>query len=366
VDLSEAFARIVGRRSKLIVLLVVLGLALGFFVSRGTSDYKATARLVLPGAGPVNSDQAGVISDTARAVATGPNLVQSVLNELNVSRNARVVAAKHVTVRSLGTSGVVALSVTDTNAAVAQKLANGIARATVDAWQQVVDSSSALRTQPTGSVIDSATLPTSRASSSRPVDMIAGGLLGLILGLMIGAALETLRPTLVGRVAIGRRVAAPVLLELDSPPTAWNAADIDSAARHIELASSPARVGNIAVVGVGSADAVTTQEVAAALNAALPGRSVTALDPRSGALTQPREDETSILGWRMDPDNWLTGLVILAPRTVLQDEIDRAHEIASIAGWPVLGVLVFKPTSRAATERPRKLAAASTGSDSAV
>jgi hypothetical protein len=125
-------------------------------------------------------------------------------------------------------------------------------------------------------------------------------------------------------------------------------------------------VGNIAVVGVGSADAVTTQEVAAALNAALPGRSVTALDPRSGALTQPREDETSILGWRMDPDNWLTGLVILAPRTVLQDEIDRAHEIASIAGWPVLGVLVFKPTSRAATERPRKLAAASTGSDSAV
>jgi capsular polysaccharide biosynthesis protein len=279
LELGEVIGRIFGRHRKLIAALILAGLLAGFAIHMDDAPrYSASARLVLDASDPEDQAQSGVIADTTRAIASGPSLVREALVGIGVRRDATELAKRHVHVQALGSSGVMQLSVTDTDPKVAVALANAIAEAVIRTRLQVtageaatvvrsldrqmarlqrelsdldaridqaggaagsgqlvrrrealsqrmsqleserasVETTRALR--PRAAVLDPASPPAQQLPGRRLPDLVLGGLLGLLLGVGAAALIESLRPTLVGRTAIARGTEAPVLAELVGPP----------------------------------------------------------------------------------------------------------------------------------------------------
>jgi capsular polysaccharide biosynthesis protein len=279
LELGEVIGRIFGRHRKLIAALILAGLLAGFAIHVDDApQYSASARLVLDTSDPEDQAQSGVIADTTRAIASGPSLVRGALARIGARRDATELARRQVRVQALGSSGVMQLSVTDTDPKVAVVLANAIAEAVIKARLQVtageaatvvrsldqqltrlqrqisdldaridraggaagsgqlvrrrealdqrmsqleserasVETTRALR--PRAAVLDAASPPAQRLPGRRLPDLVLGGLLGLLLGVGAAALVESLRPTLVGRTAIARGTEAPVLAELVGPP----------------------------------------------------------------------------------------------------------------------------------------------------
>jgi len=102
------------------------------------TEYSATVRLALGTGDPSNQAQSTVVGDTARALATGPGLVGDALRTVGARRDPVSTALHHVDAQVLGSSGVVSLSVSDTNAAVAIALANAIGDEVVRAHEDMV------------------------------------------------------------------------------------------------------------------------------------------------------------------------------------------------------------------------------------
>jgi capsular polysaccharide biosynthesis protein len=129
VELSEGTRRIFGQHWRLIVVFVAAGLALGLLVHSGaTKSYTASARLTLDTQDPKSQSESTAIADTADAMATSPALVGQALADAHVrGRDAAKVASGHVSTRSLGTSGVLQLSVRDSDSHVAAAVANALA-----------------------------------------------------------------------------------------------------------------------------------------------------------------------------------------------------------------------------------------------
>ena len=279
MELGEVIGRIFGRHRKLIAALVLAGLLAGLAIHLDDApQYSASARLVLDTTDPEDQAQSGVIADTTRAIASGPSLIRNALEKIGVRRDATELAKRHVRVQALGSSGVMQLSVTDSDPKVAVALANAIAAAVIRTRLQVtsgeaatavrsldqqltrlqqeisdldaridqaggaagsgqlvrrreaiaqrmsqmeserasVETTRALR--PRAAVLDPASPPAQRLPGRRLPDLVLGGLLGLLLGVGAAALVESLRPTLVGRTAIARGTEAPVLAELVGPP----------------------------------------------------------------------------------------------------------------------------------------------------
>jgi hypothetical protein len=140
MELSEAFARVIGRHIAMIAVLVACGLLGSGLLLRGdTSQYRATVRFALDTGDPSTQAQSTVIADTARALATSPSLVAGSLHTIGASRDAVSVAQRDVAVQSLGSSGVVSLSVRDADRQVAGALAKQIASDVIAAHNQVSD-----------------------------------------------------------------------------------------------------------------------------------------------------------------------------------------------------------------------------------
>lgn len=279
MELGEVIGRIFGRHKKLIAALILAGLLAGLAIHLDDApQYSASARLVLDTSDPEDQAQSGVIADTTRAIASGPSLIRNALEKIGVRRDATELAKRHVRVQALGSSGVMQLSVTDSDPKVAVALANAIAAAVIRARLQVtageaatvvrsldqqltrlqqeisdldaridqaggaagsgqlvrrreaiaqrmtqmeserasVETTRALR--PRAAVLDPASPPAQQLPGRRLPDLVLGGLLGLLLGVGAAALVESLRPTLVGRTAIARGTEAPVLAELVGPP----------------------------------------------------------------------------------------------------------------------------------------------------
>ena len=290
MELEEAFRRIVGQHWRLIVCFTVVGVAVTLFVHlQSNPTYTASARLVLDTPDPKSRTEAGAIADTAEAIATSPAQVQAALARIGVQRDALNVANHGVTVRPLGTSGVLQLSVKDRDAKAAAAIANSLAvqviharlgvssgalqRALATISKQIDDlgggtssvdvqqrsaleaeranllSNAAFRPKPT--VISPATTPRHADSSRWVPDLALGAILGLILGVGIAGLLELIRPTLVGDDALTRELGVPLLGRLHSDP--GNASPIESMwlSERIKFAVEVAGVKNVRLLGAG-------------------------------------------------------------------------------------------------------------------
>jgi capsular polysaccharide biosynthesis protein len=129
VELSESADRILRAHRKLIIGLGLAGAVVAFSLHLGDLPaYSATSRFVLDSTGLSAQTGAAVIADTASAIATSPAQVSRALRAIGASRDPAVAARDHVKVQTLGTSGVLRLTVTDESPTVAASLANALTR----------------------------------------------------------------------------------------------------------------------------------------------------------------------------------------------------------------------------------------------
>lgn len=427
MELNEVMGRIVGRHLGLITTLLLAGLLGAFaFHMNDASRYSATTRLVLDTPDPTNQAQSAVIADTARAIASSTSLVKDALDEVGVRRDARDLALHDIEVQALGISGVVQLSVIDSDPSVAVALANAIGKSVIQTRLEVtagqaatvvrdldrqiselqaqagsldrtikgmnpqngstraqldqllvqrdaltqrlaqlqgeranVEGSRALR--PKAAIIDPARAPAQQLPGRRLPDIVLGGLLGLLVGVGVAAGLESLRPTLVGRTAIAKGIAAPILAELVGPPGrrgnrhGWHPADVAEAAMHVELVAVAAGVqqiqlmaldrqvdlSNLARVLADSLSTVTVEQV----------NTPTARRRRQG-FWQAQDGELVVHAdpTRDAPQNGdgRVGLIIVTPIVVKLTDLDPVKDFLAISGWPLLGVILYHPLRRKA------------------
>jgi len=126
MELRELGDRLFRLHAKLIIGALLIGLLGGLAVYLTSKpQYQANTTLVMGAQDPQSAEEAAVLADTARGIATGPQLVSRTISATGATRNEQAVAAA-VNVQALGNSGVLTLSVTDPNPQVAVKLANGL------------------------------------------------------------------------------------------------------------------------------------------------------------------------------------------------------------------------------------------------
>jgi uncharacterized protein involved in exopolysaccharide biosynthesis len=414
LELSEVIGRIFGRHRKLIAVLVLAGLLAGFAIHLGDAPlYSASARLVLDTSDPEDQAQSGVIADTTRAIASGPSLVRDALAEIGARRDATELAKRHVQVQALGSSGVMQLTVTDADPKVAVALANAIAKAVIRTRLQVtageattvvreldqqlarlqqqistldgqidraagaggtsqllrqrealaqrmsqlenerasVETTRALR--PRAAVLDAASPPALRLPGRRLPDLVLGGLLGLLLGVAAAAAIESLRPTLVGRTAIARGTEAPVLAELVGPPQrrghrhGWVAADVAEAAMHVELVAVAAGVQHVRLMALDRQ--VDLSNLVQILGDSLKTATVQQADMPTARRRRPGSRAgLELEAPQSEGDGGRIGLVLVAPTVLKLADLDPVKDFLTISGWPLLGVIVYQSPRRKA------------------
>jgi capsular polysaccharide biosynthesis protein len=399
MEIREAAQRIFRVRGLVVLACLVTGLAAGYGVHRGleTTTYTASARLVMSGSVPQDSGWAAALAGTVEGIATSPDRISEALVEAGVTRDI-VKFTKGIDTQSLSDSSILELSVTDTNAGVATSVANTLATgavATLNAQQQqpsdqllgqlegqitsvtaAIDGINArlAAMQPTApavptlvaqradlsqqltalitkhadiqqqmvlsvgaSVISAAAVPLLPNPSRLPLDLILGGLAGLILGVALAVLLETLRPTLVGRDAIEQALGAPVLGMV--PVTATASAEVLALNARLRQAAERARTVT-AVLWNGDDD---LGDVALRLQSAKPAGSRSATRP---TLTV----RAAIPGEVIHPRS---GLVVVVPPRVPLHRIEEAEELCTGEGLFLLGA-ILRPRRRWRPERRRK------------
>ena len=417
MELDEVIGRIFGRHKVLLVACVVVGLLVAMaFHWHDKPQYASSARLVIGTEDPTSSAQASALADTVRALATGPELVGAALRQVGAVRNVDVVATQDIDVASLGSSGVVQLTVTDQDPAVAVSLADALAHAVVSARvadanasvsqtltsletqisvlqgqiqstdaaaaalavrigsplntianeaaaqrNQLVAQSAALSQQldvllteqatiqgqnalrPTAALVDAPQPPALPVPGRRLADLAIGGMLGLLLGIAFAAAIESLRPSVVGRAGLARSIQAPILAELSGAPDDWAVAEVAEAAMHVEMAAAGADVRRVELIG---ADRRTDlAHIAEAIGTAAPRIAVSHVDARAAR----RGAGPSVGAVRRSVARDLSGrrgLVLVVPSAVRLSDLDPLKDFVSISGWPLLGIIVCQPSGR--------------------
>ncbi|MEA2551442.1 MAG: hypothetical protein QOE25_1211, partial [Actinomycetota bacterium] len=132
MELTEAFDRVVLRHKLLIAMCVFLaiGAVLGLTFT-APKLYQANVRMVLDATDPTSETAAQGLADAAKGIATSPSSISQALHEVGISRDP-VVVARRISVAPLGSSGVLVLSVQDTDQAVVSRLAYAVANQVIE------------------------------------------------------------------------------------------------------------------------------------------------------------------------------------------------------------------------------------------
>ena len=297
MELNEAIRRIFVQHWPLITIAVALGVGVGALRTLGGPSFTATTRLVLDAPDPRSSAESTAIADTARAIATSQSQIRRALETGAVAQRDPIDVAKNrVSVSSLGTSGVVQLSVRDRDGTVAAALANALAleivrtrsgasagraeliladlereinslsarisRADAASQPQLLQQRSALRAdqssirateaaRPTASIISQARVPDRPDTTPIAPFLILGGILGLVIGVGAAGFLEIVRPSVVGGVALAHEFGTRYIGTTGS----------DDLPRHVGALVATAGFPTIGLISAGRA--IATAEVQA-------------------------------------------------------------------------------------------------------
>lgn len=387
MELNDAARRILGQHWQMIGTLMLLGLIVAALMHLGDhKTYTASSRLVLGTEDPRTQAESASIADTAKAIATSPDVVQKALRKGAArSRNAEEFARHNVSVESVGASGVLQLRVTDHNAARARAIANALTREVIAARREVTEGElrrvlasvnprierlgreiarldalsvvspqdeatrsslvqqrtaleaerfsalAAAAQQPRPAIISAATPPLSADSSGALPDLVLGALLGLVLGVAAAGVVETFRPTLVGGPALARELNVPLLGTL--PPVDDERLDeaAPAVAGRLRLATKAAGVKNVGLVAAGRGD-VDLPALAQRfdLNGSN-GRST----QQSGKVRPFDVRSASLI------NGSATGLVLVSPDALKKAELDEVKDLLRVSPGPLLGVLTY-------------------------
>ena len=406
MELRELGDRLFRQHARLIIAVFLVGLLGGLALYlRDQPQYQASVQFVIGAQDPQNSAEAAVLSDTAHGIATGSQVVNNAISEVGVSRNEAAVAGG-INVQTVGSSGVLLLTVTDPNPRVAVRLANALAagvvstrinltqnglasslrsldqqEAATNAEIQKLDSQiaaltvsaaaapqasgqnqaatqlsvaqarlAALQGQATQIAVQRASLQAqlgpkttvlARSVSAVAIpgpgrlDVLLGCMLGLVVGIAIAAARETVRPSLVGAAPISRAIGAPLLGEMSTPPDSWTVATLPDAGTYVELAADSQHVQDVrfAALEPRGRRKAGVRMLEGPLNRLTFGRSSPkSLSPAPAA--------------GLDKSSPRTGLVVAVPEVLKLTDVDALTNFIWISGWVLLGVIVYPPSRK--------------------
>jgi uncharacterized protein involved in exopolysaccharide biosynthesis len=139
VELNDALRRVFGQHRALILWAIVLGILLGALTHTGDSrTYTASTRFALDTEDPETQAESAAIADTAKAIATSPIQVKEAIDRARVKgRDPAKLADNEISIRALGSSGVLQLSVSDPNPKAAAALSNALAERVINARLRV-------------------------------------------------------------------------------------------------------------------------------------------------------------------------------------------------------------------------------------
>jgi capsular polysaccharide biosynthesis protein len=407
VELNEAFRRIVGQHWRLMLCFLLVGVGVAALVQEGASKrYTATTRLVLDTQDPKSRAEAAVISDTGEAIATSPEQVRAALSRRQVRRDALDVAAHHVSVHQLGTSGVLELSVSDASPKAAQAIADALAaqvirvrnavstgdlrqvlrsidaqishlnrqtaaidasgttgperdllaqrRSTLEGERVTLLSNQAQRPKP--SIISAATLPSHPTTSHELPILALGGILGLLIGLGVAGVIELMRPTLVGEAALAREFDAPLLGRLSSNSDA--SPSLASLRDRVRVAGEAAGVDCVRLLAAGPS--VDLKTLATALANGRGPRPQPPHPPKTTRRSRPHVHDVTVDVFDVhtwSPNGAREGLAVVSPVALKQGDVMDANRLLGLSKLPVLGVITYENATSLRGASARKLAA---------
>jgi capsular polysaccharide biosynthesis protein len=317
MELRDAGRRILWHYKILLVTMCIGALVARALAKRSDEAYIASTRIVIS-----TTADSSVDADSVAAIATSVTQVQQVLQRVGVDRDPAVVAAG-VSVRAIGTSGVVQLSVSDRDPDVAIALA----RALTSQTGSIMLSSGIVSSVPY--LVDQAGRETTKAVSTDVVQDVALGVLaGLVLGLLLVAVAESFRPTVIGEDAIATEIGAPVLAVVPTL-SALEGDDLTWVRWQLDASAKRANVDTVELTSVGPAlDIAPLSE-----SLTMTGRD----DGDSGVVVHPLESDVS--GPR--PSS-AAGLVIVSPIVLKKADLERVKDLMSVTGWPPIGVIGYR------------------------
>jgi capsular polysaccharide biosynthesis protein len=133
MELNEAFRRIVVGHLRLLVPFVLLPvLGIGWLAMTARTEYAASARIQASSATIGSDTEADSVLNRVRGVATSTAILAKALDTAHVADRSVADISSEVTVSRLGSSPLLDITVTDSSAAVAHDVSDGLANSVVD------------------------------------------------------------------------------------------------------------------------------------------------------------------------------------------------------------------------------------------
>jgi capsular polysaccharide biosynthesis protein len=451
VEIDEVAARLVRRYWALLVICTFLPvLVVALSVMGQPATYAADARIITSSEVPVTASAADAIVSQVQGIATGPTSAGKALRNAGVETNLADFLANHVTVSGLGTSQVVDVIVTDPSPQVAQKAARVLADEVVNALNKVsqgglsstldaLDSeivslteqraalaaqiaqdpqNQALQTKLAGLdevianftsdrgrlliqastqglayVIDQPGLPQVPESKALAQKLGLAGLLGLVLGILLAAIAETIRPTVPGARKVSRRLSSPMLGSLTAiEMRGTRTFNFDNVALQVRLAAANAGVSTVALVDVErqwdvgdlagklthAMPLVPAATVSGASNGAdngaKPGATITDSGSRAVVIDRAPHAVTdgcsvrvcSIEQLQRQTEIQRAGIVVLSGPVARVSRISALSDLSVASGWPIIGVVGIPRARKRQSTRRDPEAAGPQGADRTI
>lgn len=437
MEIDEVAARLVRQYWVLLAICLIAPLAIvGTLVMRQPIMYAADARIITSSEVPVSASEADAIVSQVQGIATGPTALNQALRKAGVVGNF---PARNVSVVGLGTSQVVDVTVTDGNPRVAQRVAQFVATEVVNSLNkvgqsglsealsaidteivslteqrstlaaqvtqdphnqtlqsklsgldQVISNFTADRsrlliqasTQGLATVLDQPTLPRAPESKALAQKVGLAALLGLVLGILLSAIAEMVRPTVPGARRVSRRLGAPMLGSLtDADLQGDRTPHTDGLVLQLRLAAVHAGVSSVALVDMDgtrpldrladmltgampSVPAVPAAEVpppaaengsgSAVAGSAGPGAAAVltellhATDKRALRVLSLHQLQRRVSGGP-------AGIVVLSGPVASVSRISALDDLSVASGWPIIGVVSVPRLRRRWRGRARKV-----------
>jgi capsular polysaccharide biosynthesis protein len=415
VEVTEAFQRIVRVHFMLLAIFIALGvfgaLVFGYRMNHAETTYTATARLVIDVKDPASLSEATAVADLSRAIVTSRSHVGDALAKAGAKRDTGKFVSS-IKVSALGTSGVLQITVTDTDPRVAATVANNLAadliktRADINRSQtaelvKTMDDAIDARTaqinelkgqmdslsitdprytgqaqvraaliadratylakrvdllategqRPRASIVDPAQPPTRPDLYLLLIDLLVGLVVGLLLGVIAAAALESIKPNAVGAGGLARAAGVKVLAEL--PATTKQLATTDLGVVNARLARAAQSAGATTVELIGVRPNLDLGFLARALVESAPGPS--GLNGGPGTGLRPPTLQISGLGASAFSNGTTQNhaAVLVTPSVIPARDLAEAAELVQAGGYALVGLIVFdRRTSIRSSARP--------------
>jgi capsular polysaccharide biosynthesis protein len=421
VEIDEIAARLLRQYWALILLCVLAPLvAITLMVAKQPPMYAASARIVSGSTVPASNAQAQALVSQIQGVATGKTTAASALKNAHVTRDVNNFITSHVSVAGLGGSQVVDLTVTDRNPRAAATLAKELAEEVVQqinrtgqsglsttlnaidqeivrlseqhgvvatqaaanpkneqlqsklaGLNQVIANFSGDRsrlliqasTQGLASVLDQPVVPEQPQSKALAQKLGLAAVLGLVVGILIAAIAETIRPTVPGARRVSRRLGAPTLGQLKRTEMhGEQTPNLENLAMRLRMAANHAEVSTIALIDVNAKYELADLAHGLELNLRPPDESLAAHADSNGRDGDGDGDETMAFGSVMVKGRQLisghqtlhvypmsqikhlgtmsnVGLVVLSGPVSRVSRVMALDDLVTSSGWPILGVV---------------------------